>query len=90
MRLFCLLYPSDQIQQTLSGESEKHPQQAICQPVSGKFLHADVGQMDLYLNYAHIHRMHEDENPPVGLILCLQKDWAVARYALDRLMCRNH
>ena len=29
--------------------------------------------------------MHEDENPPVGLILCSQKDEAVARYALDGL-----
>ena len=26
-----------------------------------------------------------DENPPVGLILCTQKDEAVARYALDGL-----
>ncbi|MCY3766848.1 MAG: DUF1016 N-terminal domain-containing protein [Gemmatimonadetes bacterium] len=60
MRLFYLSYPSDQIQQTLSGESDKFPQQAICQLVSRKFTHTDAGQMDLYLNYAHIHRMHED------------------------------
>ena len=66
------------------------PEQEICQTVSGKFTHADAGQMDLYLNYARIHRMHEDEDPPAGLILCSQKDEAVARYALDRIMCRNH
>ncbi len=36
MRLFYLSYPSDQIQQTLSGESDQFPQQAICQTVSGK------------------------------------------------------
>lgn len=41
--------------------------------------------MHLYLNYAREHWMHEDENPPVGLILCSQKDEAVARYALDGL-----
>ena len=35
----------------------------------GKFTHADAGQMHLYLNYAREHWMHEDENPPVGLIL---------------------
>lgn len=85
VRLFYLSYPSDQIQQTLSGESGKLPQQAICQPVSGKFLHADAGQMHLYLNYAREHWMNDDENPPVGLILCSEKDEAVARYALDGL-----
>ena len=51
----------------------------------GKFTHADAGQMHLYLNYAREHWMHDDENPPVGLILCSQKDEAVARYALDGL-----
>lgn len=51
----------------------------------GKFTHADAGQMHLYLNYPREHWMHDDENPPVGLILCSQKDEAVARYALDGL-----
>ncbi len=39
----------------------------------------------LYLNYAKEHWVREGENPPVGLILCTQKDSAVARYALDGL-----
>ena len=51
----------------------------------GKFTHADAGQMHLYLNYAREHWTHSDENPPVGLILCAQKDHAVARYALEGL-----
>ena len=51
----------------------------------GQFTHADAGQMHLYLNYATAHWVHEDENPPVGLILCAQKDDAVARYALEGL-----
>ncbi len=51
----------------------------------GKFTHADVGQMHMYLNYAREHWTRTDENPPVGLILCTQKDEAVARYALDGL-----
>ena len=51
----------------------------------GKFTHADAGQMHLYLNYAREHWMQDGENPPVGLILCSQKDEAVARYALDGL-----
>ena len=51
----------------------------------GRFAHADAGQMHLYLNYAREHWVQENENPPVGLILCAQKDDAVARYALDGL-----
>jgi len=51
----------------------------------GKFTHADGGQMHLYLNYAREHWVREGENPPVGLILCAQKDEAVARYALEGL-----
>ena len=51
----------------------------------GRFTHADAGQMHLYLNYARENWVHEDENPPVGLILCAQKDEAVARYALEGL-----
>jgi predicted nuclease of restriction endonuclease-like (RecB) superfamily len=52
---------------------------------TGKFTHADAGQMHLYLNYAREHWMREGENPPVGLILCAQKDEAVAKYALEGL-----
>jgi predicted nuclease of restriction endonuclease-like (RecB) superfamily len=51
----------------------------------GKFTHADAGQMHLYLSYAYEHWTHPDENPPVGVILCTQKDNAVVHYALDTL-----
>jgi predicted nuclease of restriction endonuclease-like (RecB) superfamily len=51
----------------------------------GKFTHADAGQMHLDLNYAREHWSRPEENPPVGLILCAQKDDALARYALDGL-----
>lgn len=51
----------------------------------GKFTHADAGQMHLYLNYAREHWTRPGENPPVGLILCAQKDAAVAHYALEGL-----
>lgn len=51
----------------------------------GRFTHADAGQMHLYLNYAREHWLHPDENPPVGLILCTQKDVAVAHYVLEGL-----
>ena len=51
----------------------------------GKFTHADAGQMHMYLNYVAEHWTHEDENPPVGLILCAEKDAAVAHYSLEGL-----
>jgi predicted nuclease of restriction endonuclease-like (RecB) superfamily len=51
----------------------------------GSFTHADAGQMHLYLNYAREHWTLPDENPPVGLILCAEKDHAVAKYALEGL-----
>ena len=51
----------------------------------GRFTHADAGQMHVYLNYAAEHWTQADENPPVGLILCAQKNAALARYALDNL-----
>jgi len=51
----------------------------------GKFTHADAVQMNLYLNYTNENWIQEGENPPVGLILCAQKDEAVAQYALHEL-----
>ncbi|MCX9010759.1 MAG: PDDEXK nuclease domain-containing protein [Candidatus Methanoperedens sp.] len=51
----------------------------------GKFTHADAGQMHLYLNYARENWTHKDENPPVGMILCTERDASVARYALEGL-----
>ena len=51
----------------------------------GAFTHADAGQMHLYLNYAREHWVREGENPPVGLILCSEKDESLARYALEGL-----
>jgi len=51
----------------------------------GRFTHADAGQMHVYLSYAAEHWTRDDENPPVGLILCAQKNDVLARYALDNL-----
>ncbi|HZO90057.1 MAG TPA: PDDEXK nuclease domain-containing protein [Chthonomonadaceae bacterium] len=52
----------------------------------GRLDHADVGQMNLYINYAYDHLTLPDENPPVGLILCSEPNAAVAQYAMNRLM----
>jgi hypothetical protein len=50
-----------------------------------KLTAGDVGQMNLYLNYAKAHWTHPDENPPVGLILCAEHRAGVAKYALEGL-----
>lgn len=47
----------------------------------GRFDHGDAGQMNLYLNYYREHEMTEGDNPPVGLILCADKDDSLVRYA---------
>jgi predicted nuclease of restriction endonuclease-like (RecB) superfamily len=51
----------------------------------GMFTHEDAGQMHLYLNFAREHWVRPGEREPVGLILCSQRDDAVARYTLDNL-----
>lgn len=51
----------------------------------GKFTHADVGQMNLYLNYVSEHMSLPKENPPVGIILCAERDKTVVHYALGGL-----
>lgn len=51
----------------------------------GGLVHADVGQMNLYCNYARENWMQSGEHPPVGLILCTDKDDALARYAMEGL-----
>lgn len=51
----------------------------------GGLAHADIGQMNLYCNYARAHWMQPGEHPPVGLILCTDKDDALARYAMEGL-----
>jgi predicted nuclease of restriction endonuclease-like (RecB) superfamily len=47
----------------------------------GKFDHADVGQMNVYLNYYKENELSEGDNPPIGLILCGSKGEALAKYA---------
>jgi predicted nuclease of restriction endonuclease-like (RecB) superfamily len=39
----------------------------------GRFQAADKGQMELYLRWLEKHETHEDEEPPIGLILCAGK-----------------
>lgn len=49
----------------------------------GKLTQQDVGQMLLYTGYFKSEEMYVDENPPVGLILCTEKNEAAVRYTLS-------
>ena len=47
----------------------------------GDFEPAHAGQMSFYLNYLAENVTRPDENPPIGILLCSDKDKAVVRYA---------
>jgi predicted nuclease of restriction endonuclease-like (RecB) superfamily len=44
-----------------------------------------VGQMNMYLNYYRAEVNDEIDNPPIGIILCTDKDALAAEYALGGL-----
>lgn len=47
----------------------------------GTFSHQDAGQMNFYLNYLKDQVAYPEENPPIGIILCAEKDAEEAHYA---------
>ncbi len=49
------------------------------------FQHGDAGQMNFYLNYWKDQMMAEGDQPPVGLILCTDKDQTKVEYATGGL-----
>ncbi|MBI1883185.1 MAG: DUF1016 domain-containing protein [Chlamydiae bacterium] len=49
---------------------------------SGELDHADIGQMNFYLNYFKENEKGPDENDPIGLILCAKKNEVFAKYVL--------
>lgn len=50
----------------------------------GKLTHADLGQLQLYVNYYDEHRLTPGDQPTLGLILCTDKNDAVVKYTLGR------
>jgi len=47
-----------------------------------KLTHADLGQLQLYVNYYDHERCTADDNPTLGLVLCTDKNDAVVKYTL--------
>jgi hypothetical protein len=53
--------------------------------VLGSFRHEYAGAMNFYLNYLRAEEVEEGENPPVGIILCSEKNETHVEYALGGL-----
>lgn len=51
----------------------------------GAFGHENAGQMNFYLNYLRENVSLPDENPPVGIVLCADKDAEEVHYATGNL-----
>jgi len=45
------------------------------------FKHGDAGQMNFYLNWWKANAMEDGDNPPVGIILCSDRDEAAVEFA---------
>ncbi len=48
----------------------------------GKLMHQDVGQMDSYVRLFDAQGRIEGDGPTIGLILCAEKNEAIARYSV--------
>jgi predicted nuclease of restriction endonuclease-like (RecB) superfamily len=49
------------------------------------FSHEHLGQLQTYVSWYRKHMMSEGDNPPVGLLLCTQKDHVLVEYATARM-----
>ena len=44
--------------------------------------HQDLGQMQMYVNYYTRELMNQGDNPPIGIVLCADKNDSVVKYTL--------
>ena len=49
---------------------------------TGKLMHQDIGQMDMYVRMFDDLKRSDDDNPTIGIILCAGKDETVVRYSV--------
>lgn len=47
-----------------------------------EFSHQHIGQLNTYVSWFRENKMTEDDNLPIGLLLCTQKDHPLVEYAL--------
>lgn len=46
-----------------------------------KFTHEHIGQLNTYVTWYREHMMAEGDNPPIGLLLCTDRDHTLVEYA---------
>ena len=46
------------------------------------FSHDNIGQLNTYVSWYSKNVMEDGDNPPIGILLCTQKDHALVEYAL--------
>lgn len=47
-----------------------------------RFTHENIGQLNTYVNWFRQNMMSEGDNPPLGILLCTDKNHALVEYAL--------
>ena len=47
-----------------------------------QFTHQHIGQLNTYVSWYAENERSEGDNPPIGLLLCTEKDQTVVKYAL--------
>ena len=50
-----------------------------------RFRHEYLGQLNTYINWFRVHETAQGDNPPIGILLCTQKNHALVEYALAGL-----
>lgn len=49
---------------------------------TGKAIHQDLGQLQMYVNYYDRYEKSTDENPTIGILLCAEKNDTLVRLSL--------
>jgi len=47
-----------------------------------RFSHENIGQLNTYVTWYRKNMMTEGDNPPIGILLCTQRDQTLVEYAL--------
>lgn len=50
----------------------------------GDLTHQDLGQMQMYVHYFQEEMMNEEDNPPIGIVLCADKSDSIVKYTLPK------
>jgi hypothetical protein len=61
---------------------------------TGKLTYQDIGQIDFYVRYFEENIKQKDDNPTIGIVLCSEKNDAMAKYSVladnDRLFASKY